>query len=331
MSQSDHSTARECFLRTMSYSKPERLPYFEEGIREDVLHAWRKQGLPKDADPSQLFPADPRLELQPEIFPIPEPPVYPSTRDELEAFIASLDPNDQRRLPADWLTHIADLRRSGGVLMLRLHRGFFQTMGVGGWERFAQVCAMLIEQPDFVAAYLKAYGEFTAQLAKNVLEHTSIDAAVFSEPIGGNHGPLISPQMYERIVLPSYEPLFELLRSHHVEVIIFRTYANARALLAPALNFGFNTLWACEVPPDVMDYNVLRKQFGRRLRFIGGIDLDALRLGKEAIKKEIERLTPLAQDGGYIPLADGRVRADVPYEHYRYYRQLLHELTHHPV
>jgi hypothetical protein len=32
-------------------------------------------------------------------------------------------------------------------------------------------------------------------------------------------------------------------------------------------------------------------------------------------------------DGGYVPLADGRIRVDVPFENYAYYRQLLLNVT----
>jgi hypothetical protein len=61
---------------------------------------------------------------------------------------------------------------------------------------------------------------------------------------------------------------------------------------------------------------------------IGGIDLDALRRDKEAIRREVEeKVPPLVADGGYVPLADGRVRADVPFENYVYYRQLLERVT----
>jgi hypothetical protein len=62
--------------------------------------------------------------------------------------------------------------------------------------------------------------------------------------------------------------------------------------------------------------------------WIIGIDLDALRHSKDAIRREIEeKVPPLIADGGYVPLADGRVREDVPYENYVYYRQLLAEIT----
>jgi len=39
-----------------------------------------------------------------------------------------------------------------------------------------------------------------------------------------------------------------------------------------------------------------------------------------------EKVPPLLEDGGYIPLADGRVREDVPFENYVCHRQLLEQL-----
>ena len=76
-----------------------------------------------------------------------------------------------------------------------------------------------------------------------------------------------------------------------------------------------------------MDYRSIRKEFGKDLRLIGGIDLDVLRQDKEAIRREIEeKVPPLIADGGYVPLADGRVRKDIPFENYLYYRRLLEEV-----
>ena len=42
--------SRQRFLETMRFGKPDRVPYFEEGIRKEVLQAWRKQGLAVQAD-----------------------------------------------------------------------------------------------------------------------------------------------------------------------------------------------------------------------------------------------------------------------------------------
>jgi uroporphyrinogen decarboxylase len=187
---------------------------------------------------------------------------------------------------------------------------------------------LLIDDPEFVREAMAIQGKFAAGLAERVLKDVVVDAALFSEPIGGNYGPLISPQMYEDMVLRSYEPVLDVFHKYNVETIVLVTYANARALIPSMLKWGFNCLWACEVNIETMDYRNLRREFGRDLRLIGGIDLDTLRRDKEAVRREVEeKVPPLVADGGYVPLADGRVRADVPYENYVYYRELLQRVT----
>jgi uroporphyrinogen decarboxylase len=212
--------------------------------------------------------------------------------------------------------------------MLYVHRGFFLTMGVRNWDAFIEVMTLLIDQPDVVRKRMQIQGEFAARLCDRILQEVQIDAVVFSEPIGGNDRPLISPKMYEEFVLKNYEPILDVLRRHHIATICLQTFANARILIPSILKWGFNCLWACEVNIEAMDYRSLRKEFGRDLRLIGGIDLDALRKDKAAIRREIEeKVPPLIEQGGFIPLADGRVRADVPFENYVYYRRLLEKVT----
>ena len=312
----------------MRYGKPDRVPYFEEGIRDEVLRAWRRQGMSPEADLSQMFHTDRQEELQLDLDPRPAVKKWPSSRPELDAWRRKLDPYDPNRLPEDWPARIGAWRQRDHVLMLRVHRGFFLTMGIGDWRRFVEVIYLLNDDPEFVREVMAIQGQFAAQLAERVLQDIEVDAAVFSEPIGGNDQPLISPRMYEEFVLTSYQPVLDVLAHYGVETIILRTYANARALLPSVLKWGFNCLWACEVNVEAMDYRDLRRELGRDLRLIGGIDLDALRRDKGAIRREVvEVVPPLVTDGGYVPLADGRIREDVPYENYVYYRQLLEKVT----
>jgi uroporphyrinogen decarboxylase len=212
--------------------------------------------------------------------------------------------------------------------MYRVHRGLFLSLGVYKWDRFIDVISLLLEDPQYVNRVLTIQAEFAADMLKKTLEHTNVDAVIFSEPIGGNEGPLISPQMYENFVLKSFDPIFTVLQHHKIEHLIVRTYANARLLIPNFLKYGLNCLWACETNIASMDYLDLRAEFGKDLRLIGGIDLDALRQGKEAIRREIEdKVPPLIAEGGYIPMADGRIRSDVSFENYVYYRQLLEKVT----
>jgi uroporphyrinogen-III decarboxylase len=191
------------------------------------------------------------------------------------------------------------------------------------------VIESLTDRPDYVLEIMRIEAEMVARLTEQFLSKVQIDAAIFSEPIGGNNGSLISPRMYEKFVLSTYMPVLEVLKRHGVDIIILRTYANARVLIPSMLKFGINCLWACETNAIAMDYRSIRGEFGRNLRLIGGIDLDVLREGKQAIQREIEeKVPPLLEQGGYVPLADGRVRVDIPFENYLYYRQLLEEFTH---
>jgi hypothetical protein len=308
----------------MAYRATDRAPYFEEGIRDEVIAVWRNQGLSPDADLSQMFPSDPREEIMPDLEPRPEPGRWPEKRSDLDEFTKLLDPSDPERLPEDWTERALTLSSEDTVRMLRVHRGLFLSTGVHGWGRLTHLMVALKRDPAFVHQTMEMWSDFCTTMAERILDVVEIDAAIFSEPIGGNEGPLISPRMYEDFVLSSYRPLLDLLRRRGVETIILRTYANARLLIPSILRFGFNCLWACEVNVEAMDYRDLRCEFGRELRLIGGIDLDALREGREAIRKEVEeKVPPLLADGGYVPLADGRVREDVPLEDYQYYRELL--------
>ena len=221
-------SSRERFRQTMSYGTPDRVPYFEEGIRKDVLRAWRTQGLAGDTDLAALFPSDHRERIQVDLEPRPK---FLSRRDkitDLKKFSRRLNPSDKKRLPNRWSRRVRAWQSREHVLMLYVHRGFFLTMGVRNWDAFADVMTLLMDQPDVVCKRMQIQGEFAARLTDRILQEVQIDAVVFSEPIGGNDRPLISPKMYEEFVLKNYEPILDVIQRHNVETVCFQTFANAR-------------------------------------------------------------------------------------------------------
>jgi len=315
---------RNRFIRTMNYGVPDRPPLFEDGIREEVLHKWHTQGLGKKDKLETLFAYDLREEIEPNLDPSPTPSRWPKSIDGLKKLIARLDPNDPQRMPEGWGKKVVEWNTRDYPLLLRVHRGYFLSMGVHGWRRFTDAIRLLVDDPHLVEAWMNVYAEFTSRLVEKILSEVQVDAALFSEPIGGNHGPLISPRMYFSFVLKSYQPILKVLHSFGINTIIYRTYANTRALLPSVVKAGFNCLWACECNPQAMNYHEIRREFGRDLRLIGGIDSDSLRQSQQDIYRSVMELVPeLLEDGGFIPLADGRVREDVSFDNYVYYRKLL--------
>lgn len=320
--------SRERFNHTMCYEPTDRPPLFEDGIREEVLYTWHRQGLGKKDRLESLFTYDLREEVEPDLEPIPVSSYWPKSLKGLQQLARRLNPSDAARLPVDWGKKVIDWKLRKYPLILRIHRGYFLTMGVHGWKRFTESIQLLVDDPLFVEAWLNIYAELSMGLVERILKDAPVDAVLFSEPIGGNHGPLISPAMYASMILKSYLPILDLAKARGVKTIIYRTYANSRVLLPSVVKAGFNCLWACECNPQAMDYQAIHQEYGKDLRLIGGIDSDALRQNPHEIERAVLDVVPkLLADGGYIPLVDGRVRDDVPFANYSYYRKLLESLT----
>jgi hypothetical protein len=317
--------SRQRFLAVLDKAPFDRVPLFKEGIRDEVLDTWHSQGLSEGTSLEELFTYDQFEEIEPELDPLPEFRRWPTTLSQLKNLRRRLDPDDPRRLPEDWQEQVHSWQNRTHALFLRVHRGYFLTMGVHGWERFTDSIALLKDDPAFVHGVLSIQAEFAAHLAEKILQDVEVDAILISEPIASTHGPLISPRMYADFILRSYEPLLDVAQAHNIPHIILRTYANSRVLLPEIFSRRrFDCLWACECNPEAMDYLRLRQEYGPDLHLIGGIDGDVLRYDRAAIQREIEdKVVPLLSQGSYIPLADGRVRDDVPWENYAFYRRLL--------
>lgn len=314
---------KQRFNRIMNLQDVDRVLYFEEGIRSEVLKSW---GLSRSAY-LKKFDVDLREEIVPILDVSPTFRKWPSKIEQLSKLKNRLDPNDTSRYPKNFKSKIKKWKKRNYPLILRVHRGFFLSMGVYDNNRFLEVLHLMMENPKFVFEFMKIYGEFAAALAENILREVEVDAVYFSEPIGSNVCALMSPQLYENYVLENYKPLLNLCEKYDIKNKIFLTYANSSILIPSILKYGINCLWACEVNCEEMDYLKLRDKFGPELRLIGGIDLDSLLKDKSAIKEEISSKVPaLIEQGGYIPLADGRVRPNVPLENYVYYRELISDI-----
>jgi hypothetical protein len=320
--------SRQRFLRTMDSESTDRASLFKEGIREGVLEMWREQGLETGKSLSDLFTYDKREEMALNLDAELDYVKLASSSNGLETIQKNLNPDDKQRLPKKFYENIKSWAQRSHPLMLEVHEGFFLTMGVGAWRSFSKFIYLLMDQPDFVRKVMQIHGEAAAKLTEKVLKEVDIDAVIFSEPIGGNHGALISLDMYREFVASSYIPIVDVLKRYGVKNIIVRTYANTLTILPALFEIGVNCLWACECNPTAMDYQRIRSDFGKEIRLIGGIDLDILRGNKDKIQFELEStILPLLEQGGYIPLADGRVREDISFESYAYYRKQLERIV----
>ncbi len=318
--------SRERFLAILHGEQPDHPPLFPEGIREEVIESWHDQGLPVSVELDTLFDYDPFEQLDPDIYPNPAIEDWSDPQRVLSWLCQRLDPDDPRRLPEHWSELVKGWRDRSYPLFLRIHQGLFLCLGIEEWCSFAPAILRLMDQPDFVHEILAIQANFAARLAEKILRQVNLDGVIFSEPIAGNHGALISAEMYREFELQSYVPIFDVLRDHRVPAIIWRSYANPARLIPEVVKYPFNVLWLCETPPGILTPAQVRYLVGPDLTLIGGIDSDVLRQDPLAIQQAIGIVQPFVAAGHFIPLADGRVREDVPYSNYAFYRQELHKV-----
>lgn len=320
-------TARERFHATLAYSPVDRFPLWDEGIRDDVREAWSAQGLPRSEALSDHFTYDRREDVSIDLH---ARPPFNDPRDEPEVFVRlrSHYQPDASRIPADWSDRVIRWADRDWTLGMSVWRGLFQSLGVGEWSSLKRTLLALADVPSVMARTLAAIADCTAQTIERCLEGVVLDYAVFDEPIAGAYGSVISPSYFRRFCQPYYRRLVDMLETRGVQWFIVRTYGNPVRLLPSWIDCGINVFWCTEGGHAGVDYSELRATYGRKLRLIGGIDIRSVRRGGRTARSAIERsVPPLLADGGYIPLADGRLRPDVPWKSYRDYRTELEKLA----
>jgi hypothetical protein len=315
--------SRERFLTVIRGEQPDRPPLFQEGIREEVLSAWHNQGLLPGTKLDELFIYDKFEQLDPDVYPNPEIFDWSNSQQVLTLLRQRLDPEDSRRLPDNWDELVENWKNRQSPLFMRIHPGLFLSLGIEDWRSFAPALLRLVDQPDFVRQILSLQADFAALLVERVLRQVDLDGVIFSEPIAANHGALISPGMYRSFGLESYTPVFNILRDYKVPGIIWRSYANPAQLLTEVVKYPFNAIWLCEVPSGTLTPAHVRQLAGSEVTLIGGIDSDILYRDERAIRQAIVAVNPFVNAGRFIPLMDGRVREDVHYKNYAFYRQEL--------
>jgi uroporphyrinogen decarboxylase len=163
---------------------------------------------------------------------------------------------------------------------------------------------------------------------EQVLPVVTPEFALLNEPIASFHAPVISPTHYRRFALPHLRRLVERLRMAGTGAIVVQVYGQVEALIPLWLEAGVNTLWCYHAWAARMDYLGLRRHYGKELRLIGGIPAVAVLQGQATIEEALRStVAPLLEQGGFLPMLDDRVRANVPYRNYRYYRTRLERLV----
>lgn len=234
-----------------------------------------------------------------------------------------LDPYTPERWPSDWWGFVEKTNSEDTPTLLMLE-GFFGILRE--WTGMENLLYMFYDDPKLVEDMMDHMLYFMMGIAQRVLRDVRVDCIRFWEDMAYKTGPLISPDMFKKYMVPRYKKVTEFLHSHGIDVIHVDCDGNIDELIPLWLECGINFHWPLEVAAG-MDAVALRKKYGKELILSGNIDKRVFVKGKDAIREEVMSKVPfLLETGGYLPSLDHAIPPDVPLEGFRYYTNLLREI-----
>jgi len=237
-----------------------------------------------------------------------------------------LDPNTPARWPSDWKAYVQEINKLGEDIPISLEVGGFYGY-LREWVGSERILYMFYDDPGLIEDMMDTMLYLETEVIKRVVKDIRIDQATFWEDMCYRAGPLISPAMVRKFMMPRYKKITDLLHSHGVDVIFVDSDGNVEQLVPLWLESGINYIWPFEVAAG-NDAVAMRKKYGKDLIIGGTIDKRALIKGKEAIREEVMSKVPfLLEQGGYFPSVDHHVPPDVTFENYCYYINLIREVA----
>ena len=194
------------------------------------------------------------------------------------------------------------------------------------WIGVNNISLMFYDDPELIQEMMDYLADFFIKVLHRALHEVDVDFALFWEDMCYKAGPLISPAMFRKFLLPNYKKMTKFLVEHGVELSWVDCDGNIEALLPLWIEGGVIGHYPLEVAAG-MDAGKLRDEYGHDIVMWGNVDKRALAKGKEAIDAEIERLAPVVEKGGFIPLVDHGVPEDISYENYLYYLERRKQIT----
>jgi len=235
-----------------------------------------------------------------------------------------LDPGSPERFPSDFSAYATRMNSKDEPLLLNVGSffGFLRE-----WMGLEPLLFALHDDPVLIEDMMDTICDMEMVCITRALEHVRVDGAMFWEDMAFKTGPLISPKMFRRFMMPRYKRITNLLRSKGIDVIFVDSDGNLNRLIPLWIESGINFFWPLECAAG-NDAVALRKQYGRDAILGGNIDKRILLKSKDAIHDEVMAKIPyLLETSGYFPSVDHFVPPDVPFENFVYFINAMREVA----
>lgn len=183
-----------------------------------------------------------------------------------------------------------------------------------GMEKFLIDLAM---NKDYIFKLLDMIMRFHIEVGKKLIE-IGCDIIWTGDDFGTQRGMLIPPEMWRRIFKPRFASVFKSLKQFNPNIkIAYHSCGSIVPIIPDLIEIGLDILNPLQPRAEGMDGRVLKKKYADRLSFFGAIDEQkVLPFGSpEEVKEEVrEKISDLAQGGGYILAPAHNIQPDTSLE-----------------
>jgi uroporphyrinogen decarboxylase len=212
-------------------------------------------------------------------------------------------------------------RRAGRFVTFHAHIGYAQFLE---YLRNDELLMLLVTDPGWVHDMFATHARLVIGLAQLMWDAgVRYDAAFLACDLGYRNATLFSPATYRALQLPHDRAVWDAFHARGVPVIL-HSDGCVEALIPHFLDAGLDCLQPLEVKAG-MDLVALKREYGGRLAFMGGIDARAMAdPDPRVIEREIRTKFEVAMPGGgYIYHSDHSVPDDVSLAQYRHVMDLV--------
>jgi len=191
---------------------------------------------------------------------------------------------------------------------------------IRNWMGVEGLSYLPAEDDELYDEIIDTLADLAFKIVKRGLETgIEFDFAHFWEDIAFKNGPLINPKVFMEKVGPHYRRITELLKSYGVNIVSLDCDGVIDLLIPTWIENGVNTMFPIEYGTWRADIAPWREKYGKELRGVGGVNKQVMSYDKAAVDKEIERLKPLVELGGFLPCPDHRLPLENKWELVLYY------------
>ncbi|MBD3184536.1 hypothetical protein GF312_19795 [Candidatus Poribacteria bacterium] len=169
-------------------------------------------------------------------------------------------------------------------------------------------------EKEFAKNLLNRIIEKNMVMLENFLICPEIDGVLLGSDWGSQRGLLMSPQVWEDMIMPGEKREYELVHSYGKDVWL-HSCGDIEVILPTLIEIGVDVL--NPVQSECMDIKKLKENYGDRLTFWGGISTQqTLPYGTpEEVREETRRIRDMmSKNGGYILSPSQNIQHDVPVE-----------------